>query len=215
MPHAPSARSIVALALLVGACSGKKDEERVLPPEAPEVAPAPAQPATPPSTAPAAPPQLGALACDQVASKALRDTYLGGKELRKQELAAATDVRCTLVEGDVETVVAASCPEARTGTVDDAIKAARDTHAGAKDLTGVGTAALLVETPKHKTVIAWDDDSACQIELRVPAATDAAAFAKAFLAELPPAPPAPPAEQPAEATGTAAPAPGSAAPPTP
>ncbi len=206
-------KAVLSAILILAACSGKKDEERRLPDEPPSVAPtpAPANPTAPPPAAPQ-PPTLGKLGCGAVVG-GLAPAILTGRAVAALDGGTETSVRCSVgAAGAADRAeVVADCPPAMAGTPEAAVQAFKDQHKDASDLAGVGKVAVTRKAAANQiVVVAWDDDSACRVDVTSAKADDASAIAKAVLAAVPPKPPA---EATPPAAGSSAPAP--AATPTP
>ena len=169
---------VASLSLLV-ACSQKKDEERVAPPQsAPVTGTQPAPPPTPPGAA-------AKLTCEAVFPKPLQDKYFAG--------ATVTDVpQATDFAAGCKVMPAGATVEVELNvTCHDNVRAAKDTVIASikdmEDLAGVGAPGRKKDLGEAGTqIMAWDEDSNCQVIGVLPKGVDAEAFLKDLLAQLPP-----------------------------
>lgn len=123
------------------------------------------------------------LDCEKLVPKALRDKYAAGATVERRYF------ECLLKPAGKDSVmgtVAAVCDDGVKLLKDGVIKNLK-TNAGAHDVAGVGQAAVehTTDATGQNHIVAWDNDSNCQLTLMVDKGIDAAAFAKDLLAGLP------------------------------
>lgn len=175
---------LAASLLFVVACSQKKDEERVAPPRSEPVTPAPLTPApgsaVPPPPVEAPPPVK--LSCEKVFAKPLQDKYAATITDVPQttEFSAGCKVKFAKARTEVELNV--TCHDNVTAAKDTVLASVKDMQ----EMAGVGAPARKKDLGADGTqIMAWDDNSNCQVLGMLPKSVDAAAFTTDLLAALP------------------------------
>jgi hypothetical protein len=129
------------------------------------------------------------LDCNNIVSQELRAKYFAKWELHDHPETIASVGECelgTIGGQDKLGGFTVDCHNKAGQDIGPSVKILKDTLPHVEDLAGVGRAAVISRDPTKTFVAAWDDDSGCVLNLRLPNAIDAAALAKDLMAYLPP-----------------------------
>ncbi len=140
-------------------------------------------------TAPAAAsaPLPAKLDCNNIVSPEMRTKYFANLEVRDHPESIGSVGECQmLAKGGSLGTLNVSCHGKPGRDIAPSIAMLKKSFPTAEDLAGVGRAALIMHDPNLTFVAAWDDDSPCDVTMRLPIEIDAVAFAKDLVAYLPP-----------------------------
>ncbi len=127
------------------------------------------------------------LDCNNIVAPEMRTKYFANLEVRDHPESISSTGECQMLTKDGALgTLNVSCRGKTGRDIAPSIKLMKKTFPGAEDLAGVGRAALIMHDPTLTFVATWDDDSPCEVTMRLPNAIDAVAFAKDLIAYLPP-----------------------------
>ena len=138
------------------------------------------------SPVPATP--LAKLDCANILSPDLRARYFAETSISDKPQSVDFVGECLLAAADGRRsgIITVSCPRGRPIDNAESIRVLKQTTPNATDLA-LGRGGVLAVDEAGTFVAVWDDDSACDVTMRLPLDVDAAAFTKDLLASLPPA----------------------------
>ncbi len=127
------------------------------------------------------------LDCSNIVSPEMRTKYFANLEVRDHPESIGSVGECQILAKDGALgTVNVTCRGKVDQDIAPSVKMLKKSLPTAVDLPGVGRAALISRDPALTFVAMWDDDSPCNVVMRLPSAIDAVAFAKDLIAYLPP-----------------------------
>jgi hypothetical protein len=186
--EAPSSFVFLAL-ILITACSKKQEEQKAAPAAPAEPAPVakPTEPSTMPPPASTEPSAAANLTCDQFVTAQVLAAHFKGATVEPGAVSSTTSVQCAFKAGG------AALPASFLMMCSDDAVAKRDAttadlqkiHGAGTTVTDVGKGGVLFDLGDAQRIVAYDDDSNCQIDATVPKSMDARALARDLLGNVP------------------------------